>query len=194
MRLEKVNINNTIYERPYESSITDLGSSISFRIVKPDDVAIEQILENFQASSIDFLDAGENLLRRYNDYSKLKSALIEYNVVVNYDNEESEDSLGTAIYGTIIEITLLKQTEIEELRKKIEANKIIPITIPNVSSLPKTVYDDSILKSMTLLSKKLSNADSVITDFSIIITDGSVTANGVVSDTTDITLYLINIY
>ena len=62
----------------------------------------------------------------------------------------------------------------------------------SVSSLPQTLYNDSILSTMVVSNKELSNSNATITDYSVIVADGSLTVNGVISDTTDITFYLVN--
>lgn len=142
------------------------------------------------------------------DLSSLVDEINESNTIIIYDDDDTELSVLTGFTkpvaiscmfsdNTIVSVELENEdvfTMINTLSEKVESintsNSALTITFANISSLPTTVYNDSVTSDMVVTGKEFSNSEAVIENMKTTIVDGSVTISGTITGTTDITLYL----
>ena len=129
--------------------------------------------------------------------SNLSSFIVSDAVDVSYEYFRSDNIMEITpaedgkVYAKFY-ISQLSETEIEidKLYKAIASNGTLTIIFANISSLPSTIYNDAITSDMVVTGKEFSNSEAVIENMKVTIADGSVTISGVITGTTDITLYL----
>lgn len=171
----KIKFNSTIYNLVDYPNIH--GTHFQATIEK-DGVSIDDLLEDSSNSStITVYDDEDNVAGIYTGYTDRVAVSIGEHIGLEFEN--------TNIEAAIIDLQ-------EQLASITQSNGILEIIIPNVSNLPKTAYNENIISSMSLVNKSFSNPDVIIDDFTVTIANGSVTVSGIVTGTTDITLFLTN--
>ena len=141
--------------------ITDLGSATS---VDPFDYLVVD-------TGVDTLKATAGVLRNAmtGDISTLTTTAKSSAVAAINEVKGETTSLNTAV-------------------GKLE---VLVITASSVSALPQTISDSNIESDMVVVNSVLSNPSAQTGDWTVSTSSGTLTISGSISDTTNITLYLM---
>lgn len=169
------------------------------KIILKDKREIE--LYNFDESNIVIEDTLENITANVYPYitdDNLSKFVISDALDVAYEYYKTDRTMiitpseTEGLVKATFPIYPLSETEVEiiKLREAIAGNGTLTIIFANISSLPQTIYNTGVTKDMVVTGKEFSNPDATISNFEVILADGSVTISGLISGTTNITLYL----
>lgn len=161
--------------------VNQTSSRFQATILK-EDSTFETILDEIKSSTE---------ISIYNDEEELEKVYSGFTTIVAIVYHSDNDSFSIEMANSDLEAQIndLLST-VNEIKHQTGGTLIL--TMSSVSSLPQTLYDNSILSTMVVSNKELSNPNATITDYGVTIADGSLTVTGVISDTTDITFYLVN--
>ena len=175
----KIKFSTTLFN--LVDDVNQTSSRFQATILK-EDSAFETILDEIK---------GSTEISIYNDDEELEKVYSGFTTIVAIVYHSENDSFSIEMSNSDLEAQINNLTAtVNEI--KYQTGGTLILTMSSVSSLPQTLYNDSILSTMVVSNKELSNSNATITDYSAIVADGSLTVNGVISDTTDITFYLVN--
>ena len=175
----KIKFSTTLFN--LVDDVNQTSSRFQATILK-EDSTFETILDEIK---------GSTEISIYNDDEELEKVYSGFTTIVAIVYHSENDSFSIEMSNSDLEAQINNLTAtVNEI--KYQTGGTLILTMSSVSSLPQTLYNDSILSTMVVSNKELSNSNATITDYSAIVADGSLTVNGVISDTTDITFYLVN--
>ena len=180
----KVKFKETLFPIRNEPNVAPTHLQVS---IEPEGISLDTVLTEAKESTEITLYNDEDIVTGiYTGYEFFTITCIE-----NEDPVISVEFTNTDIVSQINEL----QNQVENLQSQLtEAEGTLTLTASNVSALPITVYDDRITSDMIALTVTLSNPEAYISEQSIEIAAESVTISGTISDTSDITLYLVHSY
>ena len=95
------------------------------------------------------------------------------------------------LYEVLIEgINITSVTKLFDTVSNVRSLQTLVIDVPSISSLPITVTDARIEKDHVVMNSILSNPSAQTDDWTVNTSDGSLSINGSISGSTDLTLYL----